>query len=154
VRAAVRPWRRRALALLASLLAGALLASGCAGARVQVTADRAHYPLSLSSVVRDGNGRIYGARSLVKVGWLDVRKTTPGLAYSALTIPATRDFSDEINAQIAAAGGEAVVGLALSVRGSCGWLNGFPILNALPFWPGCVPVRLTGDIVKRRSITP
>ena len=56
--------------------------------------------------------------------------------------------------EIAAAGGEAVVGLTVSVGDGCGWLNGFPIGNALPFWPGCVPVRLTGDIVRRRNISP
>jgi hypothetical protein len=97
--------------------------------------------------------RLWSA-ALVKVGWLDVRKTTPGVVYSALTLPSARDFSDEINAQIAAAGGEAVVGMAVSISGRCGWLNGFPILNALPVWPGCVPVKLTGEIVKRRNIGP
>ena len=136
------------------LLLGILAAAGCAGARVNVTANRARYPLSLSPVVRDASGRPYDARSLVKVGWLDVRKTTPGFVYSALTVPPTRDFSDEINAQVAAAGGEAVVGLTVSIAGGCGWLNGFPLLNALPVWPGCVPVRLTGDIVRRRNISP
>jgi hypothetical protein len=138
----------------ALLLAGALAAAGCAGARVDVTANRAQYPLSLSPLVRDASGRPYDARTLVKVGWLDVRKTTPGFGYSTVTIPPTRDFSDEINAAVAAAGGEAVVRLTVSVAGGCGWLNGFPILNALPVWPGCVPVRLTGDIVRRRNISP
>jgi hypothetical protein len=142
----------RALLLLGAC---ALLgASGCAGARVNVTADRARYPLSLSPIVRDAGGRLYDARSLVKVGWLDVRKTTLGFVYSALTVPQTRDFSDEINAQVAAAGGEAVVGLTVTIAGGCGWLNGFPILNAVPLWPGCVPVRLTGDIVRRRNTLP
>ena len=136
------------------LLLAALAVAGCAGARVNVTANRARYPLSLSPVVRDASGRPYDARTLLKVGWLDVRKTTPGFVYSALTIPPTRDFSDEINAQIAAAGGEAVVGLTISSAGGCGWLNGFPVLNALPIWPGCVPVRLTGDIVRRRNTFP
>ena len=136
------------------VLFAALAASGCAGARVNVTANGARYPLSLSPVVRDASGRPYDARSLVKVGWLDVRKTAPGFVYAALTIPPTRDFSDEINAQVAAAGGEAVVSLTISVAGGCGWLNGFPILNALPVWPGCAPVRLTGDIVRRRNIPP
>jgi hypothetical protein len=138
----------------AFLLVGLLAAVGCAGARVNVTADRARYPLSLSPVVRDTSGRPYDARSLTKVGWLDIRKTTSGFVYSALAVPPTRDFSDEINAQVAAAGGEAVVDLTVTVAGGCGWLNGFPILNALPFWPGCVPVRLTGDIVRRRNIVP
>jgi hypothetical protein len=139
----------RALVLLC-----ALAVAGCAGARVNVTADRARYPLSLSPVVRDAGGRPYDARTLVKVGWLDIRETTPGFVYSALSVPRTRDFSDEINAQVAAAGGEAVVDLTVSIGGGCGWLNGFPILNALPLWPGCVPVRLTGDIVRRRNTVP
>ena len=64
-----------------------LAAAGCAGARINVTADRARYLLSLSPVVRDASGRPYDARTLVKVGWLDIRKTTPGFVYSALSIP-------------------------------------------------------------------
>jgi hypothetical protein len=145
---------RLAVTAPALLLLGALGAAGCAGARVRVTADRARYPLSLSPVVRDANGHLYDGRTLVKVGWLDVRKTTTGYVYSVLAVPPSRDFSDAINAQVAAAGGEAVVGLKISVGDGCGWLNGFPVLNALPFWPGCVPVRLTGDIVRRRNIAP
>jgi hypothetical protein len=145
---------RGALIPAAFLLTGALLAGGCAGARIRLTAERARYPLSLSPAVRDAGGHLYDARTLVKVGWLDIRKTTTGVVYSSLALPATRDFSDEINAQIAAASGEAVVGLTVSVGGACGWLNGFPILNAIPLWPGCVPVRLTGDIVRRRNVSP
>ena len=138
----------------AAALLCALVAAGCAGARVRVTADRARYPLSLSPAVRDARGRLQDARSLVKVGTLDVRKTTVGFVYSALAVPPARDFSDEINAQVAAVGGEAVVGLRIVLGDGCGWLNGFPILNALPVWPGCVPVHLTGDIVRRRNIGP
>ena len=74
----------------ALLVAGVLALSGCAGARVNVTAHRARYPLSLSRVVRDASGRPYDARTLVKVGWLDVRKTTPGFVYSGVTIPPPR----------------------------------------------------------------
>jgi len=146
VRAVLTAWRAAV-----GLTAASVLAAGCAGARIDVTAVRALYPLSLSPAVRDASGRLYDARSLVKVGWLDVRKTTIGVVYSTLTIPATRDFSDEINAQVAAAGGEAVVGLTISIEGRCDLLNGFPLLNALPVWPGCIPVRLTGDIVRRRG---
>jgi hypothetical protein len=141
-----------ARAMLRLVPLAALVGSGCAGARVNVTADHARYPLSLSPVVRDANGRPYDSRTLIKVGWLDVRKTTPGFVYWRMTIPPSRDFSDEINAQVAAAGGEAVVGLTISTSWGCDWLNVFPILNALPVWPGCVPVRLTGDIVKRRNM--
>jgi hypothetical protein len=141
-----------ARAMLRLVALAALGGSGCAGARVNVTADHARYPLSLSPVVRDANGRPYDARTLIKVGWLDVHKTTPGFVYSTLTVPRTRDFSDEINVQVAAAGGEAVVGLTIWTSWGCDWLNFLPIFNALPIWPGCVPVRLTGDIVKRRNL--
>ena len=48
----------RTLIARALLLVGALGTSGCAGARVKVTADRARYPLSLSPVVRDGRARL------------------------------------------------------------------------------------------------
>ena len=132
----------------------AFLLPGCAGAQVRVTAEGARYPLSLSAGVRDARGRLYDGPSLLKVGTLDVRKTTFGIFYSTAALPPTRDFSDDVNRQIAAAGGEAVVNLQIGLGGGCGWLNGFPILNALPFWPGCVAVRLTGDIVRRSSGGP
>jgi hypothetical protein len=45
--------------------------------------------------------------------------------------------------------GEAVVSLAISVSNSCAVLNYFPLLNDLPSWPGCIPVTITGDIVRR-----
>jgi hypothetical protein len=142
--------RRLLLALVLAAAAGA----GCAGARVDVTAARARYPVSLSPVVRDPSGRLYDARTLDKVGAFDATKTTVGIVYSALAMPGTRDFSDEINAQVAAAGGEAIVGLSISIGRGCAALNGFPLLNALPVWPGCVPVHLTGDIVRRRNRSP
>ena len=87
------------------LLLGVLVAAGCAGARVRLTVDRVRYPLSLSPAVRDAGGHLYDARTLEKVGWLDVRRTTAGLVYSALAVPPARDFSDAINAQVAATGG-------------------------------------------------
>jgi hypothetical protein len=144
-----RPGPTTGTAVVALALACGLAAAGCAGASVVVTASRSRYPLSLSPEVRDATGRLYDQRSLTKVGTLDVRQTSVGFLYSGFTPRSTRDFSDEINAQVAAAGGEAVVGLTITVRARCDWLNGFPLLDALPIWPGCVPVRLTGDIVRR-----
>ena len=143
---------RRAAGVAALMMA--LVLSGCAGARVRVTAERARYPLSLSAGVRDSRGHLYDGRALLKVGTLDARKTTFGIFYSTAALPPTRDFSDDINRQVVAAGGEAVVDLRIGLGGGCGWLNGFPILNALPLWPGCVAVRLTGNIVRRSSSGP
>jgi hypothetical protein len=147
--AALNFWCGRLVAPVTLGLLVSVAVTGCAGARVAVTATRSRYPLSLSGAVRDSTGRLYDQRSLTKVGTLDVRQTSFGFLYSGLTPRSTRDFSDQINAQVAAAGGEAVVGLTITVGARCDWLNGFPLLDALPIWPGCVPVRLTGDIVRR-----
>ena len=139
--------RGRAPARAAAL--AALLACGCAGARVTVSADTARYPVSLSGVVRDKSGRLYDGRSLTKVGSLNVQRKPVGFAYSALTAPSNCDISEAINSQVASSCGEAVVNLAISVSDACTVLNFFPVLNVLPFWPGCVPLNITGDIVRR-----
>ena len=128
---------------------GALLACGCAGARVTVSADRARYPVSLSGAVRDRSGRIYNRHSLARVATFSAGRTPIGVAYSAWTFPSRYDISDEVNRQVASSCGEAVVNLAVSVSNRCTALNFFPFLNALPSWPGCVPVTITGDIVRR-----
>jgi hypothetical protein len=128
---------------------GALLACGCAGARVTVSADSARYPVSFSGVVRDKSGHIYNRHSLTRVGRFNARRTPVGVVYSAWTIPSTYDISDEINLQVASSCGEAIVNLAISVSDSCAVLNMFPFLNALPSWPGCVPLTISGDIVRR-----
>ena len=105
--------------------------------------------MSLSGVVRDKNGSIYDQHSLTKVGTFNVHRTPIGFVYSAVSTPSTYDISDSINRQVASSCGEAVVNLSISVSDACTALNMFPFLNALPFWPGCVPVRVTGDIVRR-----
>jgi hypothetical protein len=134
---------------LAALGALFLLASGCAGARVSVRADGARYPVSLSGAVRDGSGHIYNRHSLTKVGRFWTARTPIGVLYSSWTFPPVYDISDEINRQVALSCGEAVVNLAISISNACTELNFFPFLNALPPWPGCVPVTVTGDIVRR-----
>jgi len=129
---------------------GALLAGGCAGARVSVRADGARYPVSLSGAVRDGDGLIYNKHSLTKVARFRAQRTPVGFIYSSWTIPSSYDISEEVNRQVALSCGEAVVNLTISVSNACTVLNLFP-LNVLPTWAGCVPVTVTGDIVRRRE---
>lgn len=128
---------------------GVLLAGGCAGARVGVSADSARYPVSFSGVVRDKSGHIYNRHALTKVGSFSAQRAPVGVLYSAWTFPSNYDISDEINLQVASSCGEAVVNLAISISDACTVLNGFPFLNALPSWPGCIPLTITGDIVRR-----
>jgi hypothetical protein len=135
----------------AALLA-VVMAAGCAGASVHVTAERARYPLSMSDTVRDDTGAVYRRFALQKVGDFSASTTRVGLLYSAVTPRSGYDVSDEVNNQIAAAQGEAIINLTITVSGECAVLNSFPVLNILPFWPGCIPVTVTGDIVRRRVI--
>jgi hypothetical protein len=131
----------------------ALTIAGCAGARVSVTADRAAYPISLSDSVADGGGKLWKRNELVKVGTFETHHTALGFAYSAVTPWSTVDVSEEVNAQVAASAGEAVVGLEVRSSNVCG-LNAVPVLPLLPIWPGCVRVDVTGDIVKRPASPP
>ena len=131
------------------LVALGVVVAGCAGARVQVTAAASAYPLSMSGGVRDRDGTLYERPSLQRVGALHVEKTRVGILYSAVT-PRSCDISNEVNAQVAAVRGEAVINLEVTVSDDCAVLNGLPLLNALPIWPGCVPVTITGDIVRRK----
>jgi len=137
----------RALAPLALL--GALAAGGCAGARVTVSADRARYPVSLSAEVRDKSGRLFDQHSLTRVGTFNDHRAPGGIVYSALTIPSTYDISDAVNQQVASSCGEAVINLSISISDACTVLNMFPFLNAVPIWPGCVPLSVSGEIVRR-----
>ena len=85
------------------------------------------------------------------MGEFKAEATRVGFLYSLLTIPWTIDISDDVNAQVSAAGGEAIVRAAVLVTGSCDVLNSFLLLNAVPLWPGCVPVTVTGDIVRAKG---
>jgi hypothetical protein len=136
----------RLLPLLGFLLATSV---GCAGARVSITADTAKYPISFSGAVRDRGGVLYAGPTLQKVGAFAAERTSVGLLYSTVSLPGTWDVSEEINRQVQAAGGEAVINFRLAVTSSCTALNAFPLLNALPIWPGCSPLEATGDIVVR-----
>lgn len=138
--------------LLASLSLGAF--SGCAGAGVEVVADHALYPISMSETVRDGSGTLLDRRSLVTVGHFESEESRIGILYSALTLRSKVDISETINAQVAAAGGEAVTHLSVTVTEGCNVLNGFFFLNAVPIWPGCVPLEIRGLIVRRKSQQP
>jgi hypothetical protein len=136
-------------ATLGAALLVLLLVSGCAGARVTVRADNARYPVSLSGVVRDKNGQSYNRHTLTKVGRFHAQRTPIGVLYSAWTLPSSYDISDELNQQVALSCGEAVVNLAVSVSNACAVLNLLPVLSAVPVWPGCIPVTVSGDIVRR-----
>lgn len=129
------------------------VASSCAGARAHVRADGSRYPISMSPVVRDQSGMLLERAHLVHVGQLSASSAKIAIFYSLLP-PRTWDISQEVNRQVAAVGGEAVVNFAVETSDGCDVLNLFPLLSALPIWPGCVPVTIYGDIVRRAPPAP
>ncbi len=143
--------RRRSAGLLVAL--GGLLA-GCAGASVDVTARGAAYPISMSGSVRDSSGTLLDIHSMKIVSGFHLETTRIGILYSGVTPRSTLDISDAVNEQVSAAQGEAIIRLSVTVDERCNVLNSFPVLNAVPVWPGCVPVILDGLIVRRRPPAP
>jgi hypothetical protein len=132
-------------------LLGLTVVAGCAGATASVTADGARYPISMSPVVRDQSGLLLERQHIVKVGEFHASSAKVAVLYSLLP---TREFdiSEDVNQQVAASGGEAIVNFTVEASDGCAVLNSFFLLNALPIWPGCVPVTVTGDIVKRAHL--
>jgi hypothetical protein len=140
----------------AALMFGAVLtpvaaATGCAGARVHVTAERSRFPISMSDAVRDRPGELYAPSSLQRLADFSVKSTKIGILYSGIAPGSPLDISDAVNTQVTAAEGEAIINLSVTVSESCAVLNSVPVLNALPIWPGCVPIAIEGQIVRRRQ---
>ena len=126
-------------------LAALTLSTGCAGARSNVTADDARYPVSLSRAVRDADGEIVAQERWVKVAAFQHRTNAVAIFYSYGGGPKT-DISKVVNEQIAKHGGDAIVNLRVAVK-QCG-LNFTPLLYLIPLFPGCAQLKVEGDIVK------
>jgi hypothetical protein len=144
-----RGWRAKAAAVR---LGFALAATGCAGASTTLVAPEARYPVSLTRGVRDADRELVPAERRQVVGRFEENVTAWGLLYSAISVTPTTDLSDAINAQIAARGGDAVVGLRVATA-ECA-LDFFFLLNMLPIWPGCTLVRAEGDIIRVLPASP
>lgn len=67
----------------------------------------------------------------------------------------TVDFSEELNGQVADVDGEAVVNHIISTLPTgCQSLNLLQFTQILPVFPGCIDVKLEGDIVRSRFSAP
>ncbi len=142
---------RKKLLFPAIIVAAAALA-GCAGARPVVKFDTSRYPVSLSGTVMDRNGRFLGPEARTTVGRFSSSKTGVAVGYSHAAMNKV-DFSDEVNRQVAAVNGDAVVNLEVATTDSCMCLNMVWITQALPIFPGCVKVVAEGDIIRARTTT-
>jgi hypothetical protein len=123
--------------------------TGCVvnGARVEIAADQARYPISMTAALPDATGNnLRVGHELVTRGRLSGEATTCSFVYGVT--PATVEISDIVNDQVRAAGGEGVAGLVVEATDR-GWGWAFP-LAWLPFWPGCLAIRVSGTIVAQR----
>jgi hypothetical protein len=136
---------KRALGL-SLVLVIAMAGTGCAGAHSLIVAPTATVPVSMSQGVRDPNGILVPEEQMEKVGEFSYDYTAWGTLWGEVSLTGEKDISDEINEQVKAAGGEAIVNLSVTSESS-GW-NAFTFLGVLPAFN---PTEVRGDIIKRRS---
>ncbi|MEW6744504.1 MAG: hypothetical protein AB1486_17255 [Planctomycetota bacterium] len=131
----------------------AFLVTGCAGARTKVTFDMAEYPISMTSSVPDRDGQLLEPSEMEFVGRLHAEGEGWSTGWSLIPL-SHPDFSEEVNKQVADAGGEAVVNLRVNATDSTINLIGIAFLHWIPVFPGAVAVSLDGDIVRsQRSLS-
>lgn len=123
--------------------------TGCAGARYEVAADHARYPISFSPSLPDEKGKVvYLGHELESRGSFEFSTTKFGFLYG-LTSAGTMDVSERINEEVAKKGGEGVV--ALVVKNQNCFTNYLFPLPILPFYPGCQVVTVTGTVVSLKE---
>lgn len=137
---------RRAVHLAAAFVA--LAVAGCSGARSHVVAPTAAVPISLSDGVRGADGHLVADQRKQVVGYFRDDYTAWAMVWTLISLTAPRDISDEINRQVKAAGGEAVINLAV-VTQNCGG-NFWGLVGILP---GCSYVKIRGNIIRVASAT-
>jgi hypothetical protein len=139
--------------LRAAIAISMLCTTGCVGARTSVVAHHSHYPVSLSRGLRDRDGSLVAPERRKIVGKFTSSHTAWNLVYSAAKLTPTTDISDEVNSQVAAAGGDAIVQLTIVTRACALDYFVFPF-GVLPFWPSCAFVDVHGDIVRVEQQQP
>ncbi|MFC1679383.1 hypothetical protein ACFL2T_04160 [Elusimicrobiota bacterium] len=127
------------------LVFAVIFVSGCAGAKPKLGFENARYPVSSSHYVSAADGSPVSYPRLERVGTFQAKGRGWAMLYSALPLNKL-DFSDELNRQVEAAGGEAVVGLTVKVKSS--GVNIFWPLNWIPLYPGTVIAMVEGAIVR------
>ena len=150
--ALIRSSRSSRRGSIASIIGALALTLGCAGASVPVRFDDARVPISLSGAIADADGAVWAGEDLEVLGRVEARSRGWSLLYTLVPV-APVDFSETINEQVSAVGGEAVVNLVTTSMLPL-WpdqLPGYFGLVWIPLWPGSVVVSIEGDIVRRRT---
>lgn len=136
----------------ALLLLSLLSLVGCAGARTTIIAQDARFPVSLSEGMRAPDGHVLEPGEMEVVGQFESKRTIWGMLYSIIPLTPTTDVSKEVDQQVEAAGGQAIVRLKTEAQ-HCAF-NHFIVFSFIPIWPGCSNIVVSGDIIRYRPSAP
>ncbi|MFT3713597.1 MAG: hypothetical protein QM817_38560 [Archangium sp.] len=132
----------------ALLLMSMTLLVGCAGARTTIVAPDTRFPVSLSEGMRAPDGHLLEPAEMEVVGTFESKRTIWGMLYSIIPLTPTTDLSKEVDQQVEAAGGQAIVRLKTEAQ-HCAF-NHFIVFSFIPVWPGCSNIVVSGDIIRYR----
>lgn len=128
------------------LLSCALAMSACTGSRGTIRVSEAGIPASFSPVLEKSGNRYILGKNARKIGDLDIKHTQWGMFYTLASLSDDKHLGKSIGDQTRKLNGDGVVNLVIQAK-NCA-INGIPVMNFLPFWPGCTTVAITGDIIK------
>lgn len=143
---------RRIFLIIVLILTSVLI--GCVGARPIVALNTAKVPVSMSGVILDNNGEPLYPNQQIAVGRFKAEQRGWAMGYSFLQLNPV-DFSEELNKQVAAVDGVAVVNLEVASSGMpCVFLHVIQITQILPIFLGCNKVMIEGDIIRIKELRP
>jgi hypothetical protein len=130
-----------------AMLCGFALSTACASTHSRVTALDASYPVSLSPSVRGPEGAIVNGEDLQKVGAFEHAHTSNHMLLGWVSLDEDYiDLSAEIDKQVEAQGGQAIVNLRVEdTNNTWGMWAAFPFMGLLPVYND---VKVSGDIVR------
>lgn len=128
----------RALSVLGILV---LLVSGCSGASTSIRFDGLRHPVSLSPVLYP-EAQMVSTKSL---GRFERVRRAYGTLYSLISFDPNTDLSEMLEEEIARLQGVGIINLRVVSSGCTS--NWIMPLNLLPFWPSCVHLSVSGEVV-------
>ncbi len=139
-------YNRALLVLIAGMLG--FLGSGCMGiSGGRIDFDGLKYPVSMSGSLYGPNDEVVKrGEGLEPVKGFEFTKNYWSTFYSIIPLSRTSDIVEQMNKEIAEAGGDGMI--YVSVSSDYSNLNHIFFLDLLPIWPGCSKIRVFGTIVK------
>jgi hypothetical protein len=133
----MRVWSRAGFAAVLGLLA-----SGC-GVSSWVTAPESEYPISMSQGIRDPDGELVAKSRKIVVGKYEQEYKACSMLWRMISFTGDKDISEEVNAQVKKAGGDAITEFSVESSGTV-----WNVVTFLGIFPDCANVKLRGNIVK------